>query len=62
VEPFEGVEELIASQLENNKSRLTVHNMMAMRGRASTLHLHLLEGLKEDTQQLISQLNEILEQ
>lgn len=61
VEPFEGVEELIASQLENNKIRLTVHNMMAMRGRTSALQVHLLEGLKEDTQQLIGQLTTILE-
>jgi len=36
--------------------------MMAMRGRASTLQVHLLEGLKEDTQQLISQLVDILDQ
>jgi len=36
--------------------------MMAMRGRASTLQVQLLEGLKEDTQQLIYQLAVILDQ
>lgn len=62
VEPFSGADEIIASQLENNMVRLTLHNMMAMRGRSSTLHIYLLEGLKEDTQQLIMQLADILKE
>ena len=34
---FSGADKLIISQLGNNDVRFTLHNMMAMRGRTSTL-------------------------
>jgi hypothetical protein len=61
VEPFSGAEDLILSQLENNEVRFTLHNMMVMRGRTSSLQAYLLDGLKAETLQLINRLKEILE-
>lgn len=61
VEPFTGANELMASQLEDVKVRLTMHNMFAMRGRTCSLHIHILEALEEDTRQLIDQLRAVLE-
>ena len=62
VEPFSGSDELIISQLENNKVRFTLHNMMVMRGRTSTLQAYLLDELKAETLLLITQLEDILDQ
>ena len=60
VEPFPHAENLIISELEKNKVRFNLHNLIVLRGRTANLQIYLLNDLKAENLQLINQLKEIL--
>lgn len=61
-EPYSDAEELILSKLENKETRFTLHNLIVMRGRTTSVQTYLLEDLKAENQLLIKRLKEILDQ
>lgn len=55
-EPFINADQIIQSQLENNLLRFTLYNKLNLRGRVSTVHVHLLNDLEEKIHTLIATL------